>query len=148
MGIVLIKGLRRYAVVYVTRPTLILLDDAASQPLQRTNYVLVHLSKARSCPAERPVFCVLSFGLGGNLLSEWVLGPVPVLSPSGKVWTRTGSNCLGRDWGPGSRLLLASVGRALKYDIQTQPGKSPLPDISIDYLPLVEALLTPSIYLS
>ena len=103
MGIVLIKGLRRYAVVYVTRPTLILLDDAASQPLQRTNYVLVHLSKARSCPAEGPVFCVLSFGLGGNLLSEWVLGPVPVLSSGGKVWTRTGSNCLGRDWWPGEQ---------------------------------------------
>ena len=79
MGIVLIKGLRRYAVVYVTRPTLILLDDAASQPLQRTNYVLVHLSKARSCPAERPVFCMLSFGLGlcASQLWQFVVGVGP-----------------------------------------------------------------------
>ena len=85
MGIVLIKGLRRYAVVYVTRPTLILLDDAASQPLQRTNYVLVHLSKARSCPAEGPVFCVLSFGLGlrASQLWQFVVGVGP---GTGSCW--------------------------------------------------------------
>ena len=35
VGIVLVKGLRRYAVVYVTCPTVILLDDAASQLLPR-----------------------------------------------------------------------------------------------------------------
>ena len=71
MGIVLIilKGLRRYAVVYVTRPTLILLDDAASQPLQRTNYVLVHLSKARSCqPCRRTGILCAKFWFGTSCI--------------------------------------------------------------------------------